>query len=104
LGNGGAQVFLEIPRLVVHDGVEAELVAHVIALGLAARDADDAATGDLAELADDAPDRARGGGDDESIALLRLADFVQAEPGREAGHAEDPEVIRSGHPRSVHLV
>ena len=44
------------------------------------------------ELPDDAADRARGRGDDDRLAGLRLDDLVEPVPGRDAGHADDAEI------------
>ena len=56
--------------LVVHAGVEAQLLDDVAALRLAAGDADGPAALDLGDLADDRADRARGRRDDHRLARL----------------------------------
>ena len=48
------QICQQIARLVIDAGIEAQVLHDVVALRLAAGDADDSATLDLGELADDA--------------------------------------------------
>ena len=82
IGAGGA---------VVDAGVEAQLLDHVVALVLAAGDADGAAAVQLGELADHRADRARRRRDDDGLAFLGLADHHQAPPRRHARHAQHGE-------------
>ena len=77
---------------VVDDGVEAEAVGEDRALLRAARDADHAGAVELRKLSRDRADGAGGSGDDDRLALLRLADFPHPDPGREPGHPEHAEV------------
>ncbi len=99
----GLQVVAEPAGLVVDAGVEPELAHDVVALCLAARNADHTATLELRELSDHAADRARSSGDDDGLARLRLGDVEQAHPGGDPGHAEHAERIRGRRPRGVHL-
>ena len=85
---GVAQLLREVAGLVIDAGVEAQLLHHVVALRLPARDADRAATLDLRELPGHAADRPGGRGDDQRFARLGLADLVQPEPRGDARHAE----------------
>ena len=80
--------------LVIDRGVEAEFGGQPVALVLAAGDADDVASLDLGDLADDRADRAGGGRDHDGLAFLGLADIEQAEIGGEAGDAVDAEQMR----------
>jgi len=82
VGAGGA---------VVDAGVEAQLLDHVVALVLAAGDADRAAAVQPGELADHRADRARRRRDDDGFALLGLADHHQTPPRRHTRHAEHGE-------------
>ena len=101
LGAGRLQVALEVARLVVDAGIEAEFLHDVVALRLAAGDADRAAAPGLGELADHAADRAGGGGHHDRLPGLRRADFLHAEPGRESRHAEAAQVVRQRDARSA---
>src|SRR5260370_26513203 len=60
-----------------------------MALVLAAGDADDVASLDFCNLADNRADRTGRSRDHDSLALLRLADVEQAEIGGEASDALD---------------
>jgi hypothetical protein len=90
-GQASATAFVEIARAVIVDRlVEADLAAPgelVVAPG----DADDAAAGDLRELADELAHRAGGCGDHHRVAGARAAHFEQAEICRHARHAEPGE-------------
>src|SRR5258706_1189000 len=91
-----AQPLGEVTGLVVDAGVVAQLLHRVIALRLAAGDADHAAAFDLHQLACDATHRAARGGYDDRLALLRLADFKEPEPRGDPGHAKHSQVVRRG--------
>src|SRR5262249_48011229 len=56
------------------------------------RDSDDAGARSLRELTRHRADRTGGGGDDDGLALLRLADFGDAAIGGCARHAENAQV------------
>src|SRR5439155_762708 len=56
----------------VEAGIESQLLDDVAALVSPAGNADCTSAGDLRQLADDGADRARGGGDDQRLALGRL--------------------------------
>src|SRR5437868_5759303 len=96
---GLAQVIEESPCLVIDAGIEAELLHHVIALRLAAGDADRAASFYLCELPDHAADRSGCGRYEDRLACFRLTDLGQAEPRGDSGHAEKSKVI--GHRRAL---
>ena len=81
---------------VVDGGVESEIVLNPLTFFIRAGDADDAAALYFANLADNASGGAGGGGNDESLTGLRLADFEKAEVGGEAVDAESAEEIRIG--------
>ena len=85
---GLGELLAEVGVLVVDAGVEAVGADHVLALVLGAGHADHAAALELGDLADHLADGAGGGGYHHGFALLRLADFIQAHVGGEAGHAE----------------
>jgi len=74
--------------------VEAQILDHVTALLLTAGDSDRAAALELGDLADDAPDRPGGAGDDDRFALLGAADVQQPEIGSQTRHAECAQVDR----------
>src|SRR5439155_21055509 len=84
---GVFQLRRQIPIAMVEAVVEAELVLDVGALVLAAGDADRARALDACDLADGRADRAGSGGDNYSLASLRLADIEQARIRPHAGHA-----------------
>ena len=85
-------------------GVEAELLHGVVALLLAARDADRAQPFDLRDLPDDRADRTGRRGDDQRLAGLRLTDVERADVRREPGHAEHAERIRRPRDARIELV
>src|SRR4029079_8962722 len=78
------QIAAQPAALVVDAGVEAQLVHDVVALRLAAGDADCARAFQFRDLTDHAADRARGGGYHHGFARLRLADVEQPDPGGNA--------------------
>ncbi|OSX76622.1 hypothetical protein BU14_0183s0014 [Porphyra umbilicalis] len=85
--------------LVVDDRVDAERIAHVRALGGAARDANDAAAEDVfGNARDDRARRARGGRHEHRLpaAARREADAEEAKVGRQPRHAERAERERGG--------
>ena len=82
-------------------GVEAELLHGVVALLLAAGDADRAQPFDLRDLPDDRADGAGRRGDDQRLAGLRLADVERADVRGQPGHAEHAERIRG--PRDARI-
>src|SRR6185312_15940362 len=92
-GTRRGEIVVQLSRAVVDARVEAELAHDVVAFGPAARDADRAAAHALRELSYHAADRAGCRRDDDRLAGLGLADLAQAEPRRDAGHAEDAEVV-----------
>src|SRR6267378_5919086 len=100
---GGLQIAIQVARLVIDAGIEAELARHVLAFLAAAGDADGAAAPDFRELPDDAADRARGRGHDHGLAWLRRADFIQAEIRRDARHAEYAQIVGERRARLVDL-
>src|SRR5436190_17151804 len=77
----------DVARFVVDAVVEPELVDDPAALLLAARDADDAAPEDLADLARDRADAARRARHHERLARLRLPDVGDAEVRGDTGVA-----------------
>jgi hypothetical protein len=70
-------------------GIEAELVDDVIALRLAAGDADDAAARDRRQLTATLPTAPTQPDTSYRLAGLRLPDLVQPEPRGDTRHAED---------------
>jgi hypothetical protein len=90
----GGQVGL---LLVVEGVVIPEPRLEELDLLLAPRAADDAAPGELGELADQLPHRARGGGDEDRLALLRGADLVEPDVRGEPRHPEDARVVGQRH-------
>ena len=84
--------------LVVDRGVEAQVLGEPAALLVGPGDADDAQALDLPDLADERPDRPRRRGHHERLALLRLADLQQPDPGGEADVAEEAQVGERGRP------
>ena len=91
----------DVLALVVDGPVEPEFAGQPVALGLAAGDADHAGALQLGDLADDRADRTGGGGDDDGLARLRLADLAEAEPGRKARAAQNAHVGGQRHAREL---
>ena len=85
---GVLQFRREIGIAVIETVIEAEFILDVGALVLAAGDADRARALDACDLADGRADRAGSGGDNYSLASLRLADIEQARIRGHAGHTE----------------
>src|SRR5207244_431532 len=104
VGRRRLEVLVQLARLVVDAGVEAELLHHVFALLLPAGDADRAAAFQLRDLADDTPDRARCRGDDDRLTGLGLADVEQADPCRDSWHAKHPKESGRRHLARIDLV
>src|SRR5262249_26719138 len=88
----------------VEAGIEAQRLDDVAALVRPAGNADRAGAGDLRELANDGADRARGGGGDQRLALLRPADRVEPNIGGEPRHAEHAERRRERRFGRIELV
>ena len=84
--------------------VEAELLLHMLALVLAAGDADRTRALDLRDLPDRGADRAGRRRDDDGLARLRLADIEQAGIGGHAGHAEHTDRGRDRRKLRIDLV
>ena len=74
--------------------LEAELGLDPAAFVGPAGDADDARAGAFGELANDRPDRPRGGRDHHGLAALRPADLAQPDIGGQPRHAEHAECGR----------
>jgi hypothetical protein len=83
--------------LVVEGVVEAEARLEEPDLLRAPRAADDAAPGELRELADQLAHRAGGRGHEHRLALLRRADLVEPDVRREPRQAEDARVVGQRH-------
>src|SRR5262249_167962 len=81
----------EIGAAMIERRVEAELVLDVAAFVGPSRDADDPRALALCELPCHGADRARGGGDNDGLARLRLTDIGEADIGGHSRHAEDAE-------------
>ncbi len=92
--HGGAHRTDVLVLAVVDAGVEAEFVTHVGAFLGSTGDADRAAARHLRELTHDRTHGAAGCRHQHRFAGLRLADLVQAVPGRDARHADGTEVGR----------
>src|SRR5712692_1736797 len=92
---------MEVARLVVDAGIEAQLAGDVVAFLLAARDADRAAAPDLRQLPHHAADRARGGRHHHRLARLRLSDVLQPEIRRDSRHADHAEIAGKRHAAAV---
>ena len=85
---GSLQSLADVLGLVIDRGVESKFIHDPFAFLVAAGYADDAASFDLADLADDGTDRAGGGRYDERFARLRISDVQQSEIGRQSDAAE----------------
>ena len=97
------EALAHVSRAVVDARVEAELAHHEVALRLAARDADDAATLELRHLAHRLPHGPRRTGHHHRLARLRLADVEQPEVARHTGHAQRVEPLLQWRDRGVDL-
>src|SRR5712692_3923847 len=102
-GAGLLEAAMELARLVVDAGIEAQLAADVVAFLLPARDTDRAAAPDLRQLPHHAADRARGGRHHQRLARLGLSDVLQPEIRRYSRHAENAQVTRQRHAAAVDL-
>jgi hypothetical protein len=89
--SSGSELRFPVGVLVVDGVVEAQIVLDPFTFFIGAGDADYPAAVNFAELADDTPCGACGGGDYESFAALRLTDFEEAEVRGEAVDAEYAE-------------
>ena len=89
-GAGGVELGGELGAVVEAGGVAQRLDGEAAFLG-AAGDADGAGAGEEGELAGDGAHGAGGGGDDDGLAGLGLADIGHAEIGGEARHPEQAE-------------
>ena len=81
MGSGSGELFFPVRMLVVEGGVESKVFGDPGALVIAAGDADDATTVNLADLSNDAAGSASGGGDNERFTILRRSDFHAEECG-----------------------
>ena len=89
--------------LVVDAGVKAELIDHVVALVLAACNADDAATTGFGQCAVSAANGTTGGAHGHRLTRLGGNDLDQTIPGGHAGHADCAQVVRQRHMGGVDL-
>lgn len=74
--------------LVVEASIELELVGDEIELLVVTDAANDGQALELGQLADNLADGTAGGGDEDGLALLGLANLVKGAEGGQAGHAE----------------
>jgi hypothetical protein len=101
LGTDFLEGLRHVRLLVVDARVEPEFLDHVIALGLGARQADDAASLDARDLPDDLPDGTRRCRHDNRFTRLGLSDVHEAEIGRRAREAERAHVGRHRNARQA---
>jgi hypothetical protein len=89
LRGGGGELRFPVRVFVVDGRVEAEFAGEPLAFVVRAGDADHAASVDLADLPGNAAGGARGGGNHERFAGLRLGHVGHAEIRGDAGHPQD---------------
>lgn len=93
VGSGLLELLAEIRVLVVDGDVEAEVVSQPLALVVGAGNANDAGAANLGQLTGNAARSAGRTRDDDGLAGLGLTNMEHAKVGRQAGGAEDREVV-----------